>query len=58
MPRRSLEDRNIRKLNKTGNGSVIVTLPIEIIRKLEWQAKQKVVVKQEGKRIIIEDWER
>ena len=59
MPRRKIQNRNIRKLGKTGRGaSVSVTLPIEIIRELKWKAKQKVVVKKRGKGIYIEDWEK
>ncbi len=58
MPRRNLEDRNIRKLSKSGgnSGSICVTLPIEIVRELGWKEKQKVVVKKHGKGIIISDW--
>ena len=53
--RRKLEDKNIRKIQKSGD-SYAVTLPIEMIRKLAWQAKQKVVVKMKGKSLIIRDW--
>jgi len=59
MARRKLSERNIRKLTRTGRGkSVSVTLPIEAIRDLKWKDRQKVVVKQVGKRIIIEDWKK
>ncbi|GBE16991.1 hypothetical protein BMS3Abin15_00823 [bacterium BMS3Abin15] len=59
MPRRRLSERNIRKLTRTGNDkSVSVTIPIEMIRDLKWRDRQKVVVRQVGKRIIIEDWEK
>jgi bifunctional DNA-binding transcriptional regulator/antitoxin component of YhaV-PrlF toxin-antitoxin module len=54
---RKLKEKNIRKLTKTGRGaSVCVTLPIEIVDNLGWKEHQKVVVKQSGKKIIIEDW--
>ena len=56
MARRVIHERNIRKLNKTTRGSVTVTLPIEIVRNLKWRDKQKVVVRQSGKKIVIEDW--
>jgi len=56
MARRSLKNRNTRKLAKTGGGSIAITLPIEMIRNLKWRDKQKVVVRQYGKKIIIEDW--
>ncbi len=58
MARRKLEDKNIRKLGKSGSTSVSVTLPIEIIRELKWRSKQKVVVRKSGSRIVIEDWKK
>jgi len=58
MPRRKLEDKSIRKLTKLGGKSIAVTIPIEIIRKLKWQERQKVVVKLRGKKITIEDWKK
>ncbi len=58
MGRRKIADRNTRKLQRSGGGSVIVSLPIDIIRKLKWRAKQKVVFKLKGKNIIISDWKK
>lgn len=58
MARRKLDERNIRKLSKTGGGrSISVTLPIEMVRNLKWREHQKVVVTQQGKKLVIEDWE-
>ena len=58
MPkRRRIENRNIRKLTKSGGGaSISLTLPIEIVRELKWRDNQKVVVKKRGKGILIIDW--
>ena len=56
MARRKTENENIRKLAKIGDKSIGLTLPIEMIRKLNWREKQKVVVKMKGKSIIIRDW--
>lgn len=58
MGRRSLEDRNIRKLQKTGRGgaSYSVTLPKELIRELGWKERQKVTVEKKGETLIISDW--
>lgn len=57
MARRSLEERNIRKLTRTGGGkSISLTLPIELVRELGWRDRQKVVVRKSGKKLIIEDW--
>ena len=58
MARRKLGEQNIRKLQKVGNGSVSVTIPIELIRKLKWREKQKVVIRRRGKGLIIEDWKK
>ena len=59
MARQKLENRNIRKLNQSGNKrSYSVTLPIEYVRKLKWRGKQKVVVELKGKSLIIKDWKK
>jgi len=58
MSRRKLEDKNIRKLTKLGVKSIAVTIPIDIIRKLKWRERQKVVVKLKGKVIFIKDWKK
>jgi len=56
MARRKLTERGVRKLSKTGGGSITVTLPIELIRELKWREKQKVVVKKRGNKLVVEDW--
>lgn len=57
MARRKLEDRNVRSIIKfSGGKSYGVTLPLEFVRRLGWQAKQKVEVKLYKDRIIISDW--
>jgi len=56
MPRRSLKNRNVRKLIRLGSNSTAVTLPIEILDELDWRKGQKVVVKKKGKTIVIADW--
>ena len=58
MARRKLGEQNIRKLQKVGNGSVSVTLPIELVRELKWREKQKVVIRKRGKGLVIEDWKK
>lgn len=58
MARRKLAHRNVRSLTKTGGGNAYsLTLPIEYIRTLKWQKRQKVTVTLKGKQIIIEDWD-
>ena len=58
MTRRKLEDRNIRKLIKSGETSLSLTIPIDIIRELKWRTKQKVVVTKRGDGILITDWKK
>ena len=57
MARRKINERNIRKLMKlSGGGSYGITLPIEMIREFGWRERQKLVVRKNGKKLIIEDW--
>lgn len=59
MGRKSFEERNIRKLTRTGRGkSIAVTLPIEFVRELKWRDRQKVVIRKSGAKLIIEDWKK
>ena len=55
MSRRKLDEENIRKIKKSGD-SYAVTLPINIMRQLGWQEKQKVIVEKRGEGILIKDW--
>ena len=56
MGRRKIEDKNIRKIQKSGNGTYHVSIPIEIVRNMKLRERQKVVVKQRGTSIKISDW--
>ena len=56
MGRKRLEEKSIRKLQKNG-GSVVVSIPVDELRKLKWRSGQKVVVKRKGCMIVIADWE-
>ena len=57
MGRRTIEESNIRNLQKTAGGKTyIVSIPIEIVRELKWKAKQKLEVKMYGDGIVIKDW--
>ena len=58
MARQKLEDRHIRKLRRNSGGTVLVSLPIEIVRELKWRDGQKVVVKKRGEGISIVDWKK
>ena len=49
---------NIRTLTKVAGGkSLCVTLPITLLREMNWDSKKKVCVRKWGKRVIIEDAE-
>jgi len=53
---RKRKDDHIRTLTKIAGGkSYCVTLPISIVRDLQWESSQKVSVKRWGKKIIIQD---
>ena len=60
MTRRTLEDKNIRKITKTGGSSYSMTLPIQAVRDFGWRQGQKVVVEvdKKRKRLIIKDWKK
>ena len=56
MARRSIHKRHIRNLQKDQR-TYSVSIPVEIIRELKWQDKQRLVVEKWGKtKIIIQDW--
>ncbi len=46
----------IRKLTKQGKYSYYVTLPKELVKKLHWKERQKLVVRKYGNGILIKDW--
>lgn len=46
MPDKKSGEENIRKLTKTGNKSIGLTLPIEEVRALGWREKQRVTIKR------------
>jgi len=57
MGRRKLEHRNIRKIQHS-KGSYFVSIPIEIIRAMKLQEREKVVFEFDKRRKIIKirDW--
>ncbi len=46
----------VRKISKLGKYSYSITVPKDIIKKLGWREKQKVVVKICGDGLRIKDW--
>lgn len=57
MATRKLADKNIRKILKNGD-SFAVTIPIEIMTKLKWKEKQKVIVKKVRGGFVVRDWKK
>jgi bifunctional DNA-binding transcriptional regulator/antitoxin component of YhaV-PrlF toxin-antitoxin module len=56
MANKKAGERNVRKLTKSGNGSIGLTLPIEVVRDLGWREKQRVVVKRIKGGLVIKDY--
>jgi bifunctional DNA-binding transcriptional regulator/antitoxin component of YhaV-PrlF toxin-antitoxin module len=52
------ENKNVRKLTKTGRGSMYVVLPKEFLADLGWKERQKLTVQKVKRGILIKDWKR
>lgn len=54
------KNENIRKLQKTGGGTYVISLPIKAIRLLKWKENQKLVIQfdKAKKKFIIKDWKK
>jgi len=57
MPDKKYSQRNTRKITRNG-GSLNVSIPVEILKKLGWKEKQKVVVKKIKGGVVIRDWKK
>lgn len=57
MPRRKLGEEHIRNIQRV-NGTYFVTLPIGMMRELEWREHQKVEVRMAGKSLVVKDWKK
>jgi hypothetical protein len=47
----------IRKIIKNGRGSYYINLPKEVVDSMKLRERQKMTLRQSGKKIILEDWE-
>jgi antitoxin component of MazEF toxin-antitoxin module len=56
MANKKESEKNIRKLTRVGKTSLCVTIPVEMVAKLNWKERQKVVLNLRGSKITIEDW--
>lgn len=57
MADKKYSQRNTRKLIKL-NTSLALTLPVELVKKLNWKKDQKVVVKKIRGGIQVKDWKK
>jgi len=55
MGRQREGKESIRKVQRTG-GMYFISIPIQLMRKLKWRERQKVVVDKFGKGLKIKDW--
>ena len=46
----------IRKATRVGKRSIAIVIPSEIVKSLKIRERQKLTLRQSGKKIIIEDW--
>lgn len=53
-----LKDKNVRKITRVGGTSLAVTIPVEMIKSLDWKEKQRVVVKRVAGGVLIKDWKK
>ncbi len=53
---RKAGQENIRNLTQNSTGTYSISVPISLVRKLRWQRGQKLTVRQQGKKLIVEDW--
>lgn len=58
MMKKKADKRDVRSLTLLGGKSIGLTLPIDMVRKLGWQEKQKVVVKMVKGGVVIRDWKK
>ncbi|MBL7196955.1 MAG: AbrB/MazE/SpoVT family DNA-binding domain-containing protein [Candidatus Omnitrophica bacterium] len=53
-----MQYKAIRKISAIGPGKTYyLTFPKEIIKQLNWKKGEKKIVRVEGNKIIIEDWQ-
>jgi len=57
MTTRTTQNKNVRNLQKN-QSTYYVTLPVEMVKELDWKERQKVVVQKVGKTLVIKDWKK
>lgn len=51
-----MDKKPVRKLTKTGRGSMYVILPKDILAELGWKERRKLTVEKVKGGILIRDW--
>jgi antitoxin component of MazEF toxin-antitoxin module len=54
MPRPNNDQTSVRKLNMVGNKSYAVSLPISLIRQLNWKKGDSLIVRRQASSVLIE----
>ncbi len=55
MGRRKVGQENIRSIQKS-HGTYTISIPVETMRELGWQERQRVVVTKSGAKLLIQDF--
>lgn len=55
MARRKIGLEHVRNIQKS-HASYTISIPLNLMRSLKWKERQKVVVRKQGRRLIIKDW--
>lgn len=58
MPRRKSKDSHKRKLIALGNGSLVASIPIDLLRELNWRKGTVISVKKYGSGVVIKKFEK
>ena len=58
MGARKTGEQHVRTLAQNNSGTYMLSLPIAQVRKLDWRRGQKVTVRQQGKKLVVEDWKK
>lgn len=51
-----MKNEHVRKITRVGLRSLSIVIPSEFIDELGWRERQKLSIRRDGKRLIIEDW--
>lgn len=54
---RKAGEQQIRTLTENSTGTYSITIPISLVRELQWQSGQKLVVTKQGRKLTVADWQ-